>query len=98
MFLLLASGTLCIYRVDRDTAILEKLQYPSMLKDSDNKSLSSQQITSMCFVSTKPPKYDCEIFTEAHNAKKNRGEEEDQDPLPGVFMPEEYLLFVRNLI
>jgi hypothetical protein len=25
MFLLLASGTLCIYRVDRDTAILEKL-------------------------------------------------------------------------
>lgn len=25
MFILLASGTLCIYRADRDTAILEKL-------------------------------------------------------------------------
>jgi hypothetical protein len=37
MFLLLVSGTLCIYRVDRDTAILEKLQYPSMIKDSEGK-------------------------------------------------------------
>ena len=64
MFLLLASGTLCIYRVDRDTAILEKLQYPAMLKDSEGKSLVSQDITSMTFVSTKPPKFDCEIFTD----------------------------------
>jgi hypothetical protein len=42
MFLLLASGTLCIYRVDRDTAILEKLQYPNMIKDSEGKQLAAQ--------------------------------------------------------
>lgn len=41
MFILLASGTLCIYRADRDTAILEKLQYPNMLKDSEGKSITS---------------------------------------------------------
>jgi hypothetical protein len=41
MFLLLASGTLCIYRVDRDTAILEKLQYPNMIKDSEGKPLAA---------------------------------------------------------
>lgn len=29
MFILLTSGTLCIYKIDRDTAILEKLQYPN---------------------------------------------------------------------
>lgn len=79
MFLLLASGTLCIYRVDRDTAILEKLQYPSMIKDGEGKALNSQQITSMCFVSARPPKYDCEIFTEAHNGKKKQQAEEEED-------------------
>ncbi len=62
MFLLLASGTLCIYRVDKDTAILEKLQTPNMLKDSEGKAMTSQSITSMSFVTTKPPKFDCEIF------------------------------------
>jgi len=29
VFILLTSGTLCIYKIDRDTAILEKMQYPS---------------------------------------------------------------------
>jgi hypothetical protein len=29
VFVLLTSGTLCIYRIDRETAILEKLQYPN---------------------------------------------------------------------
>ena len=29
MFILLTSGTLCIYKIDKDTAILEKLQYPN---------------------------------------------------------------------
>lgn len=76
MFLLLASGTLCIYRVDRDTAILEKLQYPQMLKDSEGKALTSQQITSMSFASTKPPKFDCEIFTDSNKASLITKEEE----------------------
>ena len=70
MFLLLVSGTLCIYRVDRDTAILEKLQYPSMIKDSEGKQLTSQQITAMSFVSTRPPKYDCEIFVDTQKKRK----------------------------
>jgi hypothetical protein len=94
MFLLLASGTLCIYRVDRDTAILEKLQYPSMLKDSEGKSLSMQQITSMTFVSTRPAKYDCEIFTEAQVHKRaniERQEESEEELLKAV---ESYLVFV----
>lgn len=37
-----------------------------MLKDSEGKPLTSQQITSMSFASTKPPKFDCEIFTDSN--------------------------------
>jgi len=37
-----------------------------MLKDSEGKALTSQQITSMSFASTKPPKFDCEIFTDSN--------------------------------
>ena len=64
MFILLTSGTLCVYRIDKDTAILEKLQYPNQLKDSEGKCVS-QQITAMAMASSTPPKYDCEIFNEA---------------------------------
>jgi hypothetical protein len=39
-----------------------------MLKDSENKALTSQQITSMSFASTKPPRFDCEIFTDSNKA------------------------------
>lgn len=61
MFLLLTSGTICVYKIDRDTAILEKMQYPNQLRDSEGKSMT-QTITSMGFMTIKPPKYDCEIF------------------------------------
>ena len=98
VFILLASGTLCIYRADRDTAILEKLQYPHMLKDSEGKSLTAQHITSMSFASTRPPRYDCEIFTEAQNLKKKHGEEDPEEILvDGRFESESYLVFVSIL-
>lgn len=57
-----------------------------MLKDSEGKPLSFQQITSMTFVSTKPPKYDCEIFSESQNKVVS---EEDTNSFD-----ENFLLFV----
>jgi hypothetical protein len=39
-YLLLDSGTLCIYNFEKETAILEKIQYPNQLKDAEEISVS----------------------------------------------------------
>ena len=70
IFILLEKGTICIYRIDIDTAILEKLQYPTQLKDSENKSIT-QSIGLLKFVSSTPPRFDCEIFNERQHRKEN---------------------------
>lgn len=57
IFILLASGTICVYSFDQETALLEKLQRPEHIKDSDGKSVN-QLITTMNFVTVVPPKYD----------------------------------------
>lgn len=61
IFILLASGTICIYSFDQETALLEKLQRPEHIKDQDGKSIN-QLITTMNFVTVVPPKYDCEVL------------------------------------
>ena len=41
VFVLLQTGSICVYKVhDRETATLEKLQFPKELKDFEGKSLS----------------------------------------------------------
>lgn len=53
----------------------------------------------MCFVSTKPPKFDCEIFTEAKNARlaKEGGEVVLSDLEKLGYFEDKYLIFVSNL-
>ena len=46
----------------------------------------------MCFISSKPPKYDCEIFTEAQNHKKGNEDEEEIDT--NEIFEDNYLIFV----
>ncbi|CDW78455.1 wd repeat-containing protein 87 [Stylonychia lemnae] len=92
MFILLTSGTLCIYKIDRDTAILEKLQYPNQLKDSEGKSVT-QQITSMTFASSVPPKYDCEIFNEVNVNNKMQEEEKSSMKNQYVDYTDKFLVF-----
>jgi hypothetical protein len=49
----------------------------------------------MSFASTRPPRYDCEIFTEAQNVKRKHGEEESEDTVvDGRFESESFLVFV----
>lgn len=50
-----------MYSFDQETALLEKLQRPEHIKDSDGKSIN-QLITTMNFVTKVPPKYDCEVL------------------------------------
>ena len=65
IFIMLVTGTLCIYRFDEsETAILEKLMDSNEIKDSLSRSLS-QTITAVTFCQTIPPKFDTEIFTES---------------------------------
>ena len=66
-----------------------------MLKDSEGKPLSFQQITSMSFVSTRPPKYDCEIFSESQNKVAAMSEESD---IGENRFDENFLLFVSYFI
>ncbi|CAI2378793.1 unnamed protein product [Moneuplotes crassus] len=61
IFILLSSGTICVYSFDQETALLEKLQRPEHIKDSAGKSIN-QLITTMNFVNIVPPKYDCEVL------------------------------------
>jgi len=59
--------------------LLEKLQRPEHIKDSDGKSIN-QLITTMNFVGVVPPKYDCEVLqdkalTEKEELIQDTGEE-----------------------
>jgi hypothetical protein len=66
IFVLLANGFLCIYLLDpssQNTTVLELMQDPKDIKDSSGKSLT-QDITSIAFCNTVPPKLDCEIFSD----------------------------------
>lgn len=58
---MLESGTICIYNFDRETAILERIQYPNQLKDSENGTVS-QKITAMTFANRTPPQFDVEAL------------------------------------
>ena len=41
VFMLLKTGALCIYRIlDKETSVLETMQYPNQLKDSFGKAIS----------------------------------------------------------
>ena len=61
----LKTGTFCVYKVEgRETATLEKLQFPKQLKDGEGKSLS-QTITALSLCAMAPPKIDSEIFSES---------------------------------
>ena len=64
VFVFLQTGTFCVYKVqDRETATLEKLQFPKQLKDYEGKSLS-QAITCLTLCSFEPPQVDSEIFSD----------------------------------
>lgn len=72
VFLLLASGSLCVYKVhNRETATLDKLVLSHHLRDYEGKKLS-QQITAMNIISIEPPVFDCEIFSELHKLRQDR--------------------------
>jgi hypothetical protein len=67
IFMVLVSGTICVYRIDEtETSILEKLLYSNQIKDSFLRNLS-QGVTSVTFSSIIPPKVDVEIFNESNN-------------------------------
>ena len=64
IFLMLVSGTICVYRINQaETAILEKMLQSNMIKDSSTKALN-QSVTSICFCSTIPPMFDVDIYNE----------------------------------
>jgi hypothetical protein len=64
------------------------------LKDSEGKSVT-QQITSMAFASSTPPKYDCEIFNEINTVMNGKGEDEAQyDKNSYVDYSDKFLVFV----
>lgn len=69
--MLLKTGALCIYRIlDKETSVLELMQYPNQLKDSTGKSVTQQAITTMTLASTVPPKFDCELFSKVESSAK----------------------------
>lgn len=63
MFLLLKTGSLCVYEIGKETGTLEKLQESKNLKDYEGKSMN-QGITCITTAYTEPPKYDCEIVSD----------------------------------
>ena len=70
VFVLLQTGTICVYKThDRETATLEKLQFPKELKDYEGKSLN-QTITALTLGSITPPRVDCEIFSDVHKFER----------------------------
>jgi WD40 repeat protein len=71
IFLMLVTGALCVYRMNEArTAILEKMLYPNMIKDESGKVLN-QVVTSICFTSVIPPKYDVEMWNEHASSSNN---------------------------
>ena len=72
MFLMLKTGSICIYNIDRETGTLESLSESKQLKDYEGKSMN-QAITCIKNCSIEPPQHDCEIppdlykYVEPHN-------------------------------
>jgi hypothetical protein len=41
IFMLLKTGAICIYRIlDKETSVLEHMQYPNQIKDATGKAIS----------------------------------------------------------
>ena len=56
--MLLKTGAICIYRIlDKETSVLEHMQYPNQIKDATGKAIS-QAISTMTVASAVPPAYD----------------------------------------
>jgi hypothetical protein len=73
IFMLLKTGAICIYRIlDKETSVLEHMQYPNQIKDATGKAIS-QAITTMTIASAVPPTYDCELFTKPVDTKSMMG-------------------------
>ena len=60
MFLMLKTGSICIYKIDKETGTLESLRESKSLKDYEGKNMN-QAISCIRNCSIEPPKYDCEI-------------------------------------
>ena len=83
VFVLLTTGTICVYEFDREktneTAQLQKIMEPRDIKDS-MKGRLQQEITSITFCKTIPPKMDEEnINTSYENAEKIQEERTHQE-------------------
>jgi len=83
VFVLLTTGTICVYEFDREkvneTAQLQKIMEPRDIKDS-MKTRLQQEITSITFCKTIPPKLDEEnINTSYENAEKIKEERTHQE-------------------
>lgn len=57
---MLKTGSICIYKIDRETGTLESLRESKSLKDYEGKNMQ-QSISCIKNCSTAPPQYDCEI-------------------------------------
>ena len=84
MFLLLRTGSICVYKIEKETGTLEKLQESKSLKDYEGKSMN-QQITCITTAYTEPPQYDCEIFSDLYKYREPTDPEYQfiQDPHDG---------------
>ena len=60
---------ICVYKCDQQTGTLEKLKESKSIKDYEGKSMN-QAITCISTCYTKPPQYDCEIFSDLHKYKE----------------------------
>jgi WD40 repeat protein len=94
-FILLASGTICVYKFDKETAILEKLQYPNQLKDSDGRAIN-QTITTMSFCNVIPPRFDCEIVRERSYVKEEYCEETKSEDMMVLGFSKGTIVFVNT--
>jgi len=93
-FILLSSGTICIYKYDKETAILEKLQYPNQLKDSEGRAMS-QTITTLSFCNVIPPRYDWEIVREESYVQENFCEETKNEDMMIIGFSKGTFIFVN---
>jgi hypothetical protein len=64
----LQNGTICVYRLEGKTAILDQLVKNDMIQDKENKKLTSNIVCS-CLASNFMIKYDCEKHYEENRAE-----------------------------
>jgi hypothetical protein len=76
MFLLLKTGSICVYQVEKETGTLEQLKESKSLKDYEGKPMN-QGITCLDTCYTSPPPYDCEIFSDLHRYREPEVGKED---------------------